>query len=124
MGSDSSHIVEAIRQGACEHLLGIVLDQDGFRQSLPNMDTPTLLGNFITFQALLDILAAQSPNATDLALPTFSELLGLCQAEAVRRGHILHQGEDASGAVVARLVAERMLGRPLPDVSPIPFARN
>lgn len=124
MAFDSAHIVEAIRQGACEHLQGIVTDQVAFRQSLPNMDAPTLSGNFITFQALLDILTAQSPSPTDLALPTFTDLAGLCQVEAVRRGHVLHQGEDTSGSMVARLVAERMLGRLLPDESPGHLAPN
>ena len=115
MAFDSTQIVELVRQNACEHLAGIVLDPDGFRESLSNMDTPTLSGNFTTLQALFDILTAQSPSSADLALPTLSDLAGICQVEAAQRGQVLHQGDEQHGSLVARLVAERLLDRPLPD---------
>lgn len=124
MAFDYAQFMERVREGACEHLAGIVLDQEGFRHSLSNMDTPTLSGNFVTFQALLDILSAQSPSPADLAVPTLSELAGMCQVEAARRGQVLHQGDERHGSLVSRLIAERLLERPLPDGGPAVSARH
>ena len=116
MALDSTQLVETIRQGACEHLAGIVLDPEGFRNSLAHIGAADLSANFVNFAGLIDILSAQSPSPADIALPTLRDLAAMCHIEAARRGLVLHQGNGKSGLLVAKLIAERLLDRPLPDL--------
>jgi hypothetical protein len=101
---------EAMSDRVCRNLAMIIQNVPGYRQALQSADIVALAGENSAMSELGDALAAVDGPVAAMALPIAIELRDICYLEGLRRGAVLHRGEDYDAKLAAAFITHRLLG--------------